>query len=132
MVATFVGNKSTNIDSIVVKGYLRNAVGDTLVSIKVPALTDKVGLPLSLTADTTGFEIFVNGKTGTFWLKHTMDFQLISRDCGFAPNYQLIATRHSALIDSVRVSDPKVDPNAIERYATKGQNVTIYLHLTTP
>ena len=61
-----------------------------------------------------------------------MNIKLISQSCGFAPYYQLIATKHSSLIDSVKVSDPSVDPQSAIRYATNGQNVTIYLHLSTP
>jgi hypothetical protein len=132
MVTSFTVNKTLNIDSILVKGYNRNAIGDTLAFNKVPALVKTVGLPLSLTADSTGFVVFANGKSATFWLKHTMNFQLISQSCGFAPNYLITATRHSSLIDSIRVSDQLVGPKTVEKYATLGQNITVYLHLTTP
>lgn len=132
MVTTFSGSTAVKIDSILVTGYRRNAVGDTLEYSKVPALTSKVGLPLALSADSTGFSVYANGKSGTFWLKHTMDIKLISQSCGFAPYYKLTATRHSSLIDSVRISDPVIDPKSVETYEPNGQNITIYLHLTTP
>lgn len=132
MVTIFSGSTAVNIDSILVTGYQRNDVGDTLEFTNVPALTSKVGLPLSLSADSTGFEVYANGKSGTFWLKHTMDFKLISQPCGFAPYYQLTATRHSSFIDSIRISDLNVDPKSVETYETNGQNITIYLHLSTP
>ena len=131
MVTSFNGN-TIKIDSILVKGYRRNAVGDTLVFDKDTALIKKVGLPLSLSSDSTGFVVYANGRTSTFWLKHTMNLQLISQSCGFAPVYKLIATRHTPMIDSVKVFDPNVDTKSAERYATNGQNITIYLHLTTP
>lgn len=132
MVATFTGNNVLKIDSILVKGSLRNGVGDTLAFSKTSALSVKVGLPLSVTADSTGFVVFANGRSNTFWLRHTMNLQLISESCGFAPNYLITGTRHTPLIDSVRVTDKSVDPKSVERYATNGQNITIYLHLTTP
>ncbi len=132
MITIFSGSTSVNIQSILVTGYQRNAVGDTLEYSKTPALTSKVGLPLSLTADSTGFNVYANGKSGTFWLKHTMIIKLISQPCGFAPYYQLIASRHSSLIDSIKISDLHVDPKSVEIYETNGQNIKIYLHLTTP
>jgi hypothetical protein len=132
MVASFTVNKTVNIDSILVKGYNRNATGDTLLFNKVPTLVKTVGLPLSLTADSTGFVVFANGKSATLWIKHTMNLQLISQSCGFAPNYVLTATRHSSLIDSIKVSDQMIGPKTVEKYATLGQNITVYLHLTTP
>jgi hypothetical protein len=130
MVASFTGNGSIMIDSILVRGYGRSSVGDTLGYSKESALIKTIGLPLSLTTDTTGFDVYANGKISTFWVRHTMNFQLISQSCGFAPFYKISATRHSTLIDSVRVSDPVVDPKSVERHATNGQNITIYLHLT--
>ena len=113
-------------------GYNRLAKGDTLVFNKDSAVAKKVGLPLSVSADTTGFVVYANGKASSFWVKHTMNFQLISQSCGFAPNYELIALRHSSLIDSIRILDPVVGPKSAEKYATNGQNITVYLHLTTP
>lgn len=130
MVASFVSNKSKKIGPFTIRGYGRSAVGDTLVNYIDSALVKKIGLPLSLSADSTGFIVTANGKTNTFWVKHTMNLQLVSQSCGFAPYYKLIATRHSALTDSVRVFDPGVNPKSVERYATNGQNITIYLHLT--
>jgi hypothetical protein len=132
LVTSFTGNGVLKIDSILIKGYQRNGVGDTLDYNKDSALVKKIGLPLSLSADSTGFVVFANGRSSTFWVKHTMNFQLISQSCGFAPFYQLVATRHSSMIDSIQVTDKSVDPKSIERYATNGQNITIYLHLTTP
>ena len=129
MVTSFTGNDSIKIDSILVRGYNRNSVGDTLGLSKDSALIQKIGLPLSLTIDSTGFDVYANGQTSTFWVQHTMNIQLISQSCGFAPFYKLKATRHSTLIDSVKVSDPNVDPQSVERHATNGQNITIYLHL---
>lgn|GEM_PF-728100 len=132
LVTTFTGGSTLKIDSILVKGAAKTGIGDTLKFSRDSALTISAGLPLSLSADSTGFVVFANGRTSSFWLKHTMNLKLISQSCGFAPNYKLVATRHSSLIDSVSVSDPIVDPQSVERYATNGQNITIYLHLATP
>ncbi|MCX6219416.1 MAG: DUF6452 family protein [Bacteroidia bacterium] len=132
LITTFTANGTIKIDSIMVRGYNRLAKGDTLVFNKDSAIVKKVGLPLSVSADTTGFVVYANGKASSFWVKHTMNFQLISQSCGFAPNYELIALRHSSLIDSIRILDPVVGPKSAEKYATNGQNITVYLHLTTP
>jgi hypothetical protein len=130
MVTTFAGSRSQKIGSIVVRGYGKNAVGDTLFNDKDSALTKKIGLPLSLTADSTGFVVFVNNIPSIFWVRHTMNMQLISQSCGFAPYYQTTAVRYSSLIDSVKFHDPNVTPKSIETYASNGQNITIYLRLS--
>ena len=130
MVTTFAGSKSEKIGDIIVRGYGKNSVGDTLYNNKDSALTKRIGLPLSLSEDSTGFVVFVNNVPSVFWVRHTMDLKLISEVCGFAPYYQLNATRCSALIDSVKVHDPVINPKSIETYNTNGQNITIYLHLS--
>jgi hypothetical protein len=130
MVAVFTGNNSKKIGPFTITGYGKNTVGDTLVHTTDSVLVRKVGLPLSILADSTGFVVSANGRTHTFWVKHTMNLQLISQSCGFAPYYKLTATRHTSLIDSVKIFDPGVNPKSVERYATLGQNITIYLHLT--
>ena len=130
MVTTFTGSTSKKIGSIIVRGYGRNAPGDTLFNNKDSALTKKIGLPLSLTEDSTGFVVYVNNLPSVFWVRHTMNVRLISESCGFAPYYRLDATRFSALIDSTSVHDPVVDPKSIETYSTNGQNLTVYLRLS--
>jgi hypothetical protein len=130
MVTTFIGNNSSKIGPMVVRGYGRSALGDTLLNNLDSALTKRIGLPLSLTADSTGYVVTANGRTSIFWVRHTMNIQLISQDCGFAPYYQVNATRHTPLIDSMIVYNPVIDPKSIETYSTSGQNITIYLHLT--
>ena len=132
MVTVFTSKDSISIDSILVKGYRRNGVGDTLEYSKVPTKASKIGFPLSLSADSTGFVVFANGRASSFWLKHTMDIKLISQPCGFAPYYKLTALRYSSLIDSIRVFDLVVDPKSVEKYVSNGQNIKIYLHLSTP
>ncbi len=130
MVTNFIGSKSVKIGPLVVTGFGRNAVGDTLYSSLDSALTKRMALPLSLTADSTGFVAHFNNKSSIFWVRHTMNIQLISQNCGFAPNYILNATKHNGLIDSLKVFNSAVGPKSIETYATNGQNITIYLHLT--
>jgi len=130
MMTTFAGSKSEKIGSIIVRGYGKNSVGDTLFNNKDSAQTKRIGLPLSLTEDSTGFVVYVNKVPSIFWVRHTMELKLISEVCGFAPYYRLNATRCSALIDSAKVHDPAIDPKSIETYNTNGQNITIYLHLS--
>ncbi len=130
MVTTFIGNKSTKIGPLVIKGYGKNSVGDTLYNNKDSALTKRMSLPLSLSSDSTGFVVTFDNLSSTFWVRHSMDIKLISQSCGFAPYYLLNATRHIGLIDSLRISQPIVDPKSIENFANNGQNITIYLHLT--
>ncbi|MCK9411662.1 MAG: DUF6452 family protein [Prolixibacteraceae bacterium] len=132
LVTNFTADGKINVDSIMVRGYNRFAKGDTLVFNRVSATAVKIALPLSVSTDTTGFVVFANGRSSSFWVKHSMNFQLISQSCGFAPNYELIALRHSSLIDSIKVLDPVVNPKSAEKYATNGQNITVYLHLATP
>jgi hypothetical protein len=130
MVTTFQGSKSQKIGSIIVRGYGRNAVGDTLFNNKDSALTKKIGLPLALTADSTGFVVYVNNTPSIFWVRHTMNIQLISQSCGYAPYYKMDAVKYSSLIDSVRFHDPNVTPKSIETYSSNGENITIYLRLS--
>lgn len=130
MVATFAGSKSEKIGSVVVRGYGKNSVGDTLFSHKDSALTKRTALPLSLSEDSTGFVVYVNNSQSIFWVRHTMDLKLISEACGFAPYYSINATRCSSPIDSVTVQNPSIDPKSIETYNTNGQNITIYLRLS--
>lgn len=130
MVTTFISSKSGKIGPMVVTGYGRNAVGDTLYASKDSALAIRMALPLSVSADSTGFVAYFANKSSIFWIRHSMNIQLISQNCGFAPYYTLNATKHNGLIDSLKVFNPAVTPKSIETYATNGQNITIYLHLS--
>jgi len=130
MVTTFSGSKSQKIGPIVVIGYGKNAVGDTLFNNKDSALTKRISLPLSLTADSTGFVVIVNNTPSIFWVRHAMNIQLISQSCGYAPYYELNAAKYSSLIDSVRFYDPHINPKSIEIYSANGQNLTVYLRLS--
>ena len=132
MVTAFTGNNAIPITSFLVRGFKQNGVGDTLDYSAESTPTKKVGLPLTLSGDSTGFVVFANGRSGIFWMRHTMDFKLISQSCGFAPYYKLTALKFSPLIDSIKVSDLNVDPKSVENYETNGQNITVYLHLSTP
>jgi hypothetical protein len=130
LVTTFTGSKEIKIDSIIVKGMNRNAAGDTLYRDKVSALTKLIALPLSLSVDSTGFVLFTNGKSHSLWVRHTMIMQLVSENCGYSPYYKLTGGSHSSLIDSVRITDPVVDPKSLERHAKIGQNIKVYLNLS--
>ena len=111
-----------------VKGIDRNAVGDTLVHDTIAAEVKHLGLPLSMSYDSTGFQVFANGKAAIFYLNHSMQIKLVSEDCGFAPEFQITGGRFSALIDSIIVTDPVVNNKSSETHATS-QNILIYFHL---
>lgn len=130
MVTSFSGNNSKKIGPLLVKGYGRNLKGDTIYYSTDSALTKKAGLPLSVLADSTGFTVTANGKSSVFWIRHTLNLQLVSQSCGFAPNFVLTATKHSTLIDSLRVTNPNIGPKSLESYSANGQNISVYLHLT--
>jgi len=125
MVTSFSVNDSLQIKSLVIKGIGRNAVGDTLVNDQDSTLTKRYTLPLSLSADSTGFVIDANGKIDTLFIRHSMIMIFISENCGFAPNYIVSGIRHSAGIDSVKIKDTKVNPQSKEKN-TNDQNISIY------
>ena len=130
MVTTLTGIKLQKIGPVIIRGYGKNAAGDTLYRSLDSAQVKKIALPLRLNADSTGFVLYFNKKVSVFWVRHTMNIQLISQSCGFAPYYQLNATKHIGLVDSLKINNPAVDPKSIETYATNGQNITVYLHLS--
>ena len=129
MVATLAGSQLTKIDSLIVKGIDRNQVGDTIVYDTIPSLSKHFSLPLSLSADSTGFQLFSNGKSATFYINHTMMMKLISADCGFAPEYQLTGSTFSNNIDSIAIADKVVNTKSAEKHA-KSQNISIYFHFS--
>lgn len=132
MITNFIGDNKIKIDSILVYGYNRDLLKDTLIYQKPASLNVRLGLPLSLSVDSTGFVVFTNGKKSYFWLRHQMNLQLISQSCGFSPFYKLNSIRYSSLIDSVKIIDKEVDPKTAEKYANNGQNITVFLHLSNP
>jgi hypothetical protein len=129
MVATFKGSNQENIDSLIVKGVDRNQVGDTLVHDKIKATSKHIELPLAVTADSTGFQIFSNGKAATLYVRHSMIIKLISDVCGFAPEYQIKDFSFSSNIDSVKITDAVVNTKSAETHAND-QNITIYFNLS--
>ena len=128
MMVNFLGSNGEEIDSLMVKGIDRNAVGDTLVHDTIAAEVKHLGLPLSMSYDSTGFQVFANGKAAIFYLNHSMQIKLVSEDCGFAPEFQITGGRFSALIDSIIVTDPVVNNKSSETHATS-QNILLYFHL---
>ena len=127
MVASFTVNGFQAIDTLVINGVDRNDVGDTLVNDPASSLTKKYALPLSLSADSTGFVLNVNKIKDTLYIRHTMIISFISENCGFAPNYVISGFRFTAGIDSVKIADPKVNPKSIEK-KTNDQNISIYFN----
>jgi len=130
MMSSFSINGFIKIDSLTVKGLDRNDVGDTLVYDISSTLTKRYSLPLSLSADSTGFVIKVNGKTDTLYVRHAMIMKFISEFCGFAPNYVISGSRHTLGIDSVKITDSKVNPQSIAKL-TNDQNISIYFNAAT-
>ncbi len=125
MVSTFAINGFKTIDLLLVKGVNRNDVGDTLVNDPTSTLTKRYPLPLSLSADSTGFVINVNGISDTLYLRHKMTLKFVSEFCGFAPNYVISGSHHTSGIDSVKISDSKVNTLSTAK-ATNDQNIIIY------
>ena len=125
MVTSFSVNGFKTINALIINGVNRNDVGDTLVNDTLSTLTKKYTLPLSLSADSTGFVVKANGIKDTLYIKHTMIISFISENCGFAPDYVISGFRYTAGIDSVKISDPKVNPKSIEK-KTNDQNISIY------
>lgn len=110
-----------------INGVNRSGVGDTLVHDTLSTLTKRYTFPLSLTADSTGFVVNTNGIKDTLYVRHTMIMSFISENCGFAPNYIISGFRYTAGIDSVKITDAKVNPKSIEKL-TNDQNISIYFN----
>ena len=127
MVTSISINGFKNVNTLIIKGINRNDVGDTLVNDASSSLTKRYPLPLSLTADSTGFVLNVNGISDTLYLRQRMIIKLISEFCGFAPNYVLSGSRFTAGIDSVKITDSKVNPQSIAK-TTNDQNISIYFN----
>lgn len=127
MVTSLTVNGFKSINTLVINGVDRNDVGDTLVNDLQSTLAKRYPLPLSLSADSTGFVLQANGKKDTLYIRHTMIISFISENCGFAPNYVISGFRYSKGIDSVKISDAKVNPNSIEK-KTNDQNIIIYFN----
>ena len=127
MVTSFSIDSLKQIKTLVINGAGRNGVGDTLVNIKDSTLTKRYNLPLSLSADSTGWVLEANGKKDTIYIRHSMMMVFVSESCGFAPDYVISGLRHTRGIDSVKISDSKVNPKSIEK-KTNDQNISIYFN----
>jgi hypothetical protein len=125
MVTSLSVNGFKPINSLVIRGVNRNDAGDILANDPIPSLIKQNALPLSLSADSTGFVINVNQIIDTLYIRHTMILNFISENCGFAPNYIISGFRHTKGIDSVKITDSKVNPKSIEK-ETNDQNISIY------
>ena len=127
MVSSFAINGFKPINTLVIKGVDRKDVGDTLANDLESTLTKRYSLPLSLSADSTGFVLTANGIRDTLYIRHTMIISFISENCGFAPNYLISGFRFTKGIDSVKISDIKVNQKSIEK-KTNDQNISIYFN----
>ena len=130
MVSSFSINGFKNIDTLLIMGVNRNDIGDTIVNDQSATLTKRYTLPLSLSADSTGFVLKVNGISDTLYVRHTMIIKFVSEFCGFAPIYVLSGFRHTSGIDSVRITDQKVNTQSSAK-ATNDQNINIYFNAAT-
>jgi hypothetical protein len=127
MVTSFSINGFKQIDTLIINGVNRFDVGDTLVNDKESALTKRYTIPLSLTADSTGLVLKANRIKDTLYIRHTMVISFISENCGFAPDYVITGFRYTKGIDSVKITDTKVNPKSIEK-KINDQNISIYLN----
>jgi len=127
MVTSFSIDSLKQIKTLIINGVGRNGVGDTLVNVKDSTLTKRYNLPLSLSADSTGWVLEANGKKDTLYIRHSMIMVLVSEVCGFAPDYVISGLGYTAGIDSVKISDSKVNPQSIEK-KTNDQNISIYFN----
>ena len=127
MVSSFSINGFKPINTLIIKGVNRNDIGDTLVNDVLATLTKRYPLPSSLTADSTGFVLNANGISDTLYVRHKMTIRFISEFCGFAPNYVISGSRYTSGIDSVKITDSKVNPQSISK-STNDQNISIYFN----
>jgi hypothetical protein len=129
MVTSVSVNGFKPINALIINGVDRKDVGDTLVNDTLSTLTKRYMLPLSLSSDSTGFVLKVNGTKDTLYIRHTMIIGFVSEFCGLAPNYIISGFRYTKGIDSVKIFDSKVNPQSIEKNA-KDQNISIYFNFT--
>lgn len=127
MVTSFKVSDFSAFDTLVIKGVGRDAAGDTLFKDTLSAQSKRFTLPLSLSADSTGFVLFGTVSRDTIYIRHSMTMKFISEACGFAPLYHIKGTFFSFGIDSVKISDPLVNTNSIAKN-TNDQNITIYFN----
>ena len=127
MMTSFSINGFKPINDITINGINRTDVGDTLVNDTLSTLNKRYVLPLSLSTDSTGFILAVNGVKDTLYVRHTMIMTFISDNCGFAPDYVISGFGYTSGIDSVKLFDPKVNPKSIEKKAND-QNISIYFN----
>jgi len=127
IVTSFSVNGFKPINVLSINGVDHKDVGDTLVNDKGSSLTKRFMLPLSLQADSTGLVLNANGTRDTLYIRHTMILNFISENCGFAPNYVITGFRFTKGIDSVKISDAKINPKSKEK-KTNDQNIGIYFN----
>src|ERR1035437_10646490 len=80
LVTSFKVGDFSVFDTLVVKGVGRNAVGDTLVNDTLSAQSKRFNLPLSLSADSTGFVILQHISRDTIYIRHSMTMKFISEN----------------------------------------------------
>ena len=127
MVTSLSVNGVVKIKSLIINGVDRHDLGDTIVNDLDSAFIKRYALPLSLSVDSTGLVLNANGKRDTLYIRHTMTINFISENCGFAPDYVISGFRYSKGIDSVTITDKKVNPKSIEK-KPNDQNISIYFN----
>jgi hypothetical protein len=113
--------------NLIVHGINRNASGDTLVNDTLSSQSKRFSLPLSLSADSTGFVFKIGDVKDTIYFHHQITMQFISESCGFAPRYTIDGSSYNKGIDSVRISDPVVNTKSIQK-SPNDQNVIVYFN----
>jgi hypothetical protein len=112
---------------VMVHGIDRTAAGDTLINDTLSSQSKRFSLPLSVSADSTGFVFKIADVSDTIYFHHKMIMQFISESCGFAPKYTIDGYSYNAGIDSVRISDPIVNTKSLEKN-NNDQNIIIYFN----
>jgi hypothetical protein len=129
MMASFNGSDFRVFDTLYIHGVGRDGKGDTLVYDTLASQSKRFTLPLSLTADSTGFVIRADGFQDTLYIRHSMTLKFLSEYCGFAPEYLIKSLFFTPGIDSVKISDEVVNTNSLQK-STNDQNITIYFNFS--
>ena len=125
-----VSLKSSNFsvyNDLVIHGFDRQALGDTILADTLSSQSKRFPLPLSLSEDSTGFVILIGTTRDTVFFNHTISMKFISETCGFAPEYNIIRSSFSSGIDSVIISDEIVNTKSIQKNIND-QNIIIYFN----
>jgi hypothetical protein len=129
MIASFKESDYRVFDTLYIHGIGKDGRGDTLVYDTLSSQSKRFPLPLSLSADSTGFVIVAGGFSDTLYIRHSITMKFLSEYCGFAPEYLIKGSIFTAGIDSVIISDEVVNTKSSQK-STNDQNITIYFNFS--